>query len=209
MIWNSRFGARAVIVAAAVAFAAGAAGANTIIEEWTSVTPPPPPQLKPVKADPKSTALLLLDFGKQNCGQRPRCMATLPKVQKLADEARANKLAVAHSLFGQVTEADLLIAPSPGEPIVRSGGNKFYRTELEKLLKEKGIDTVIVTGTAAHGAVLNTAAAAAIMGFKVVVPVDGISSDPFSEMYTAWHLANGPGGVGPNTTLTRIDMITF
>jgi nicotinamidase-related amidase len=185
------------------------ASAQTIIEEWASVKAPPPPELKPVAVDVKTTALLLLDFGKQNCGQRPRCVASVPRVQKLADEARAKGLTVVHSLFGQATEADLLIAPNPGEPAVRSSVNKFYRTDLEKILKEKGIQTVIATGTAAHGAVLNTAAAAAIMGFKVLVPVDAMSSDPFSEMYTAWHLANGPGSVGPNTTLTKIDMIKF
>ncbi|MEX2127496.1 MAG: isochorismatase family protein, partial [Xanthobacteraceae bacterium] len=188
---------------------AGPAAAQTIIEEWATVTAPPAPQLKPVTADVKTTALLLLDFGKQNCGQRPRCLASIPKVQKLAADARAKKVTVAHSLFGQATEADLLIAPMAGETFVRSGANKFYRTDLEKILKDKGIQTVIVTGTAAHGAVLNTAGAAALMGFKVVLPVDGMSSDPFSEMYTAWHLANAPGGIGPNTTLTRIDMISF
>jgi hypothetical protein len=26
------------------------------------------------------TALLLLDFGEQNCGVRPRCMTSLPKL---------------------------------------------------------------------------------------------------------------------------------
>jgi nicotinamidase-related amidase len=157
----------------------------------------------------KTTALLLLDFAKQNCSQRPRCVASVPKVQKLADDARAKNYAIVHSAPGQATEADLLIAPKAGEPIMRSGANKFVRTELEKILKDKGIQTVIVTGTAAHGAVLNTASMAALLGFKVVVPVDGMSADAFAEMYTAWHLANGPGGVGPNTTLTRIDMIKF
>ena len=51
---------------------------------------------------------------------------------------------------------------------------------------------MIVTGTAAHGAVLNTAAAAALLGFKVILPVDAMSADPYAEQYTAWHLANGP-----------------
>jgi nicotinamidase-related amidase len=204
--WPAGFVAVAMM---ACAVPASPSSAQMIIEEWGSVKAPPPPELKPVSAEVKTTALLLLDFGKQNCGQRPRCVASVPRVQKFADEARAKGMAVMHSLFGQATEADLLIAPKAGESTVRSSVNKFYRTDLEKLLKDKGIQTVIVTGTAAHGAVLNTAAMAAIMGFKVVVPVDGMSSDPFSEMYTAWHLANGPGAVGPNTTLTRINMIKF
>jgi nicotinamidase-related amidase len=130
-------------------------------------------------------------------------------VQKFADAARAKGVALVHSLFGQATEADLLIAPKAGEPVVRSSVNKFHRTDLEKILRDKDIQTVIVTGTAAHGAVLNTASMAAVLGFKVVVPIDGMSSDPFPEMYTAWQLANGPGTIGPNTTVTRIDMVKF
>ena len=34
---------------------------------------------------------------------------------------------------------------------------------------------LFVTGVAAHGAVLNTAAAAALLGLKVILPVDGMS----------------------------------
>ena len=68
---------------------------------------------------------------------------------------------------------------------------------------------MIVTGTAAHGAVLNTAAAAALLNFKVIVPVDGMSADPYAEQYTAWHLANAPGGIGSNVTLRKMDMLKF
>ncbi len=204
---------RTMIAACAMVVAAGLAGAparaQTIIDEWSTVKAPPPPELKPVTIDMPTTALLLLDFGKQNCGQRPRCLASVPKVQKFTDEARAKGVPVVHSLFGQVTVADLLIAPAAGEPNVRSGADKFRDTALAKILADKGIRTVIVTGTAAHGAVLNTASAAALMGMKVILPVDGMSADAFAEMYTAWHLANGPGGVGPNVTLTRLDLIKF
>ena len=197
------------LFAAIILSAAGApAGAQSIIEEWDSVKVPPAPALKTFAADGK-TALLLLDFGRQNCGVRPRCLASVPKVQALADNARKKNIFVVHSLFGQATKTDLLIAPLDTEPFVTSGANKFLRTELEKILRDKGITTVIVTGTAAHGAVLNTAAAAALLGFKVVVPVDAISADAYAEQYTVWHLSNAPGGIGPNVTLTKIDQISF
>jgi nicotinamidase-related amidase len=188
------------------------ARAQTIIEDWSNVKAPSPPELKPVTLDPKTTALLLLDFGKQNCGARPRCVATLPQVEKLAAAARAKNALVVHSLFGQATAADLFkeVAPQGDEQLVKSGANKFLRTDLEKILKDKGITTVIVTGTAAHGAVLNTAAAAALMGLKVILPVDGVSAEnTYAEQYTAWHLANAPGGIAPQVTITKIDMIQF
>lgn len=197
-----------VLVAAMMAFTGSRVAAQTIVDEWATVKAPPAPELKVVAADSK-TALLLLDFGKQNCGQRPRCLASVPNVQKMANEARAKSIFIAHSLFGQATKADLLISPLDNEPIVTSGANKFFRTDLEKILKDKGITTVIVTGTAAHGAVLNTAAAAALLGFKVILPVDAMSAEPYAEQYTAWHLANAPGGIGPNVTLTKMEMIKF
>jgi nicotinamidase-related amidase len=186
--------------------------AQTIVDEWASVKAPPPPELKPVTLEAKTTGLLLLDFVKPICGPRPRCVASLPKVQNLASEARANGALVVHSVAGQLTKADILteVAPTENEPLVRSGANKFLGTDLEKTLKDKGIKTVVIVGTAAHGAVLNTAAAAALNGFKVIVPIDGVSSaETYSEQYTAWHLANAPGGIGPNVTLTKTEMIKF
>jgi nicotinamidase-related amidase len=198
------------IVAAAImmSIATPIAG-QTIIDEWATVKAPPPPELKTVTTNGKA-ALLLLDFLSKSCGARPRCLASVPKVQKTADEARAKGILVVHSLPMQGNEADLLIPPRDGEPIVMSGANKFHRTDLEKILKDKGITTVIVTGTAAHGAVLSTATAAALLNFKVIVPVDGMSADDlYPEQYAIWHLANAPGGIGSNVTLSKLDMIKF
>jgi len=57
--------------------------ANDVTTEWTTVKPPPVPELKPIRVDPKSTALLVLDLMKTNCGVRPRCLSTVPNVRKL------------------------------------------------------------------------------------------------------------------------------
>lgn len=76
-------------------------------------------------------------------------------------------------------------------------------------LKRVTIDpqAVIVVGTAANGAVLYTSSGAALRGLKVIVPVDGMSAgDPYVEQYTTWHLVNAPR-VGPQVTLTRMNMI--
>jgi len=184
---------------------------NDIIDEWTAVKPPPPPALKPVTVDPKTTALLVLDFVKQTCNneRRPRCVASVPKVQALLSRARSNKVSVVYSITTASTPGDILkeVAPLAGEPMVKAMADKFLGTDLEKILKDKGIKTVIVTGTAAHGAVLNTGSQAAFRGFQVIVPIDGMSSEnTYFEQYTAYHLANAPG-VGPQVTLTRIEMI--
>ena len=191
--------------------ATSASLAQNIVQEWSKVTTPPPPELKPVTVDPKTTALLMLDFMNQNCGQRPRCIASLPAVQKFLAEARSKGATVVHSIIANTTTTDIRseVAAAPNEPSVQSGPDKFLRTDLEKILKDRGIETVIVTGTAANGAVLYTASAAALRGMRVIVPVDGMSSEPaYPEQYTAWHLANAPG-VSGRTTLTRLDMIRF
>jgi nicotinamidase-related amidase len=65
----------------------------------------------------------------------------------------------------------------------------------------------VVLGTAAQGAVLNTASQAAFRGLKVIIPLDGISAEtPYYEQYTAVHLATSPG-VGQQVTLTKINLI--
>jgi nicotinamidase-related amidase len=104
------------------------------------------------------------------------------------------------------------VPPPPAakdEPVMSSGLDKFVGTELESILKQKGIKTVIIVGTAAHGAVLYTATAAATRGFQVIVPLDGISADiPYAEQYTAWHLANAPR-IDTFMTLTTLDDVKF
>jgi len=184
---------------------------QTIIDEWSAVKIPPAPQLKTVSIDAKTTALLLLDFNKQTCNpeRRPRCIASIPKVEKLLKEARLKDVFIIYSLSAGAQAGDIAreLAPQAGDPIVTSGPDKFLGTDLEKILKEKGIKTVIVTGTAAHGAVLYTASGAALRGLQVVIPVDGMSAEVlYPEQYTAWNLANAPR-ISNVTTLTRIDMI--
>src|SRR5438445_11300872 len=154
---------------------------KTIIDEWATVQAPKPPELKPVTLDPKTTALLVLDFVKQTCNseRRPRCLDSIPKVQGLLKEARAKGMLVVHSITTAATPADIAkeLTPLEGEPIVKASADKFFKTDLEKILTEKGIKTVIVVGTAAQGAVLNTASQAAFRGLQVIIPVDGMSAE--------------------------------
>jgi len=182
------------------------------VDEWATVQAPPPPELKPVTLETPTTALLVMDIQKQNCNMemRPRCVVSVPKIQRLLVKAREKGMLVVHTLARNGEVADILgeLAPLPEEPVVKSGADKFFNSDLEKILKERKITSVITVGTAAHGAVLHTATAAALRGFKVIVPVDGMSADSYAEQYTAWHLANGPGSRN-QTTLTKIRLIEF
>ena len=192
---------------------AGAEAEGTIVDEWAAVEAPPPPELEAVTVDPKTTALLILDIQNQNCDseRRPRCVASLPKLQALLAESRRREMPVIYSLTSSADRDDIRteVAPRAGEPVVKSGVDKFFGTDLEGLLRSKRVETVIIVGTSAHGAVLNTATGAALRGFGVVLPVDGMSAaEAYAEQYTAWHLANSPG-TRRRTTLTRIGLIGF
>jgi nicotinamidase-related amidase len=198
----------ALAVAAALALPAQAAD---IVDEWASMKAPPAPTLKPVTVDPKTTALLMLDFMNQNCGKRPRCVATIPAMKKLLGEARAAKATVVYSIIANSTPADVIkdVAPQADEPHVLSGPDKFLHTDLEKILKDKGIKTVIAVGTASNGAVLYTASGAAFRGMNVIIPVDGMSSiDAIAEYATVLDFQTAPQ-VSAKTTLTKSGMIKF
>lgn len=198
------------IAAAALTLFAASAAAQTIVDEWAEVKAPPPPELKPVSIDPKTTALLMLDFVTPNCTNRPRCMAQLPAVKKLLETAREKGMVVAFATGPTGKRADTRpeVYPLDSEPVVSTGVDKFFGTELEKILKDRGVQTVIAIGTAAQGAVLYTASGATMRGLKVIVPVDGMSDTPYSEQYTAWHLANAPV-VSRSVTLTKFDLLKF
>jgi nicotinamidase-related amidase len=188
--------------------------AGTIIDDWASVKAEAAPELKPVTIDPKTTALLVMDLVKGSCNneRRPRCVASIPALAKFLNDARAKDVTIINTVAGTGTVADVLpeVAPKAGEAVLTGTvADKFIRTDLEKMLKDKGITTVITVGTAAHGAVLYTSSDAAFKGFKVIVPVDGASSENlYAEQAVAWLLARAPG-VSQQTTLTKFDMIKF
>ncbi len=186
---------------------------ETIIELWDTVKAPAPVELKAVKLDPKETAFLILDIEELTCNpeRRPRCVSSVPKIKGFLDRAKSNGVFVVYSMTSKAEIETILpgVTPRGNDPVVKSSVDKFYDTDLEKILREKGIKTVIIVGTTAEGAVLHTATGASMRGFRVIVPVDGMSAaDLYAEQYTAWHLLNAPG-TRRNTTLTRFDMIGF
>jgi nicotinamidase-related amidase len=205
----------AVAVALASAFTSSVAKSQTIVDDWYQAKLPAPPQLKPVTLTPSETALLVMDFTVQTCTpeRRKRCADSVPKVKKFVEEARAKgaliiySVAVPGSVPGDVLKE---LAPASGEQVLPPlGPDKFINSDLEKTLKDKGVKTVVPMGTQAQTSVLHTGGEAALRGFKVIVPVDAMSSDElFPELYTAWHLAHA-ARISDQVTLTRLDMIGF
>ena len=199
----------------AICTATTAVQAQTLIEEWSTAKFPAAPPLKPAKLDAKETAILVMDFTKQTCTpeRRKRCADQVPNVVKFVTEARAKGALIIYSVaVPNSVPADILppLTPPTGEQVMPPlGPDKFINSDLEKTLKDKGIKTVVAMGTQAQTSVLHTSATAALKGFKVIVPVDGMSGDNvFPELYTTWHLATA-ARISANVTLTKFEMIGF
>ena len=204
----------AITVAVAL-LAINPARAQTVIDDWSQIKIPPPPALKPVTLVAKETALLVMDFTVQTCTpeRRKRCADSVPKVKKFVEAAREHGALIIYSVpVPNSVATDVLkeLTPAAGEQVLPPlGPDKFINSDLEKTLKDKGIKTVVAMGTQAQTSVLHTGGEAALRGFKVIVPVDAMSADDlFPEAYTAWHLSTA-ARISNQTTLTRLDMISF
>ncbi|OZB41339.1 MAG: hypothetical protein B7X48_01550 [Acidiphilium sp. 34-60-192] len=190
-----------------------AAQAQSVLNTWSSVKPPAAPKPVAVTLNPKTTALLLLDFVSQTCNatHRPRCLASVKPVAALLARARAAHATILYSyvLSGHPADINPALAPRPGEAMVQSGPDKFLHTNLAALLRADHIRTVIVTGTAAEGAVLATGAQAAYRGYRIILPADGLSAaHRYAEQYTIWDFLNAPF-LSNRTTLTTLGEIHF
>ena len=109
-----------------------------------------------------------------------------------------------------------LCSGSPHDFTARA--DKFFNTDLDQTLKQHGIQTLVLVGSAANGAILYTSFGANERGYTVVVATDGISSGPEFDTYLAeYQLLNEPGFANAANdplhanavTLSRGDLITF
>jgi nicotinamidase-related amidase len=206
----------AAAIALMIAFAASSSSAD-ILDDWAAVTPPSPPELKAVTLDHSTTALLILDMMKTNCGARPRCVASVPNVKRLHEAAQKAGVMMWYSLVGekdQATPANVIdpgLAPRDNEWEYQNGPDKFLGSHLEEKLKAHNIKTVVICGTSFQGVGIGTGSELAQRGYKVIVPIDCLASeDAYREQYAAWHLSKGgPAAVTSQVTLTRTTMIKF
>lgn len=168
-----------------------------ILEEWSTVQTPEKPPVQAVSVDHSTTALLILDIEELTCNEerRPRCLETVPRIEALMRKARNAGMPVIYSLTTRGTRESILppVTPRHIDPVVQSSVDKFFNTPLAAILDDMRIKAVIVTGTAAHGAVLHTATGAAQRGLQVILPVDALSaSSLYIEQAAVWLLHTGP-----------------
>jgi nicotinamidase-related amidase len=181
---------------------------------------PANPDPVPVTLSTATTALLVFDVVEDIASRQPVCRAKmLPVITALLARARKAGITVgygtrAHNRQGWLPE----VAPQLGDIQVESKAqDRFYNTELDKLLKAKGITTLILVGWKVSGSVTYTSVGATLRGYTVVVPVDASLDATDYEIaigqYQILHQnsANAENEPLKNraSTLSRTDLITF
>jgi nicotinamidase-related amidase len=179
--------------------------------------PPVLPDVSPIALDPATSAFLVLDINSAVCPSRPSCVASVPIISRMLGRARAAGMFVG---FSTTAAGDILpdVAPREGEPVVTARADKFFNTTLDQILKDHGVQTVLLVGAAANGAVLYTSFGANERGYTVAIATDGISSGTDFDTYLAqYQILNQPGFSNPTNdplhanaaTFTRSDLISF
>jgi nicotinamidase-related amidase len=78
--------------------------------------------------------------------------------------------------IGQIAD---IVEPKEGEPVItKHYPNSFVETELDALLKAKGIENLILVGFMTHMCVNSTARGAFSLGYKATVAASGTATRP-------------------------------
>jgi nicotinamidase-related amidase len=181
---------------------------------------PPPPDPVPVVLNPATTALLIFDIVDPICARQPNCTGKMvPAISSLLTRARKAGVTIAYGTRAPTMSKWLPeVLPAPGDIRIESQAqDRFYKTDLDKTLKAKGITTLILAGWKVSGSVTYTSVGATLRGYTVVVPVDASLDATDYEiaigLYQILHQHSSNAANEPlkkeATTLSRTDLITF
>jgi nicotinamidase-related amidase len=95
--------------------------------------------------------------------------------------------------------------------------DRFYNTDLDKRLKDRGIKTLVITGWKISGSVLYTSIGATLRDYTVVIPVDASTAAVDHEILIGqYQILNQNSANSTNeplkakaSTLTRTDLLTL
>ncbi len=185
-----------------------------------TVQMPATPDPARVTLDPKTTALVVLDYVEDICNTQESCKTKmLPAVTPFMAQVRKAGLTVAYGTRAQNQTMWLKeVAPMQGDiRITNTAQDRFYGTDLDKELKAKGIKTLIMVGWKISGSIQYTSVGAMAHGYTVVIPMDTTSAGSDYETTIGFYnvlnsgtanLANAPLKAN-SVTLTRTDMVNF
>ena len=216
---------RTVLVSSSLvlAFFSGAAQAQQnarVAGKMVTLQMPAIPDPARVTLDPKTTALMVLDYVEPICNAQPSCTdKMLPAMTPFMERVRKAGLTVAYGTRDQNMSKWLTdVAPGPGDiKVINTAQDRFYNTDLDKALKAKGIKTLIMVGWKISGSVTFTSVGAMVHDYTVVIPVDTTSAGSDYETTIGFYNVLNSGNANlvneplkPRAaTLSRTDMITF
>jgi len=175
------------------------------------------PEPKPVTLDSKSTAVLVLDLNAPCDDPKQVCSKITAPLGDFLDKARAASVPIIYTVstaakgkpIGELSaplrrkETEVIIYPD--------GFDKFYSGELQPLLKDRGVKTLIITGSSTNSAVLYTATTAARMHrYTVVIPMDGVNAATrYEHEYAIHQFTVLPSEANKLFQFTKLSMISF
>lgn len=154
-----------------------------------------------MKINPKKTALIIVDMQDCFCKPggslyNPRCKRIINKLEKFRGKMKDRGVKIiytqdwhskkqgkhyrqsqrwGHHCLAGTEEAKIIeeLKPEKDDYVVKKKTySGFYDTNLEKCLKRKNIDTVLITGALTNVCVLHTASEAALRDLNVIVLED-------------------------------------
>jgi nicotinamidase-related amidase len=181
---------------------------------------PLPPEPVPVVLNPATTALLVFDIVDPICTRQPNCTGKMvPAISALLAKARQAGVTIAFGTRAPTMSKWLPdVAPGLGDIKIESQAqDRFYKTDLDKTLKAKGITTLILTGWKVSGSVTYTSVGATLRGYTVVVPVDAsLDATDYEVAIGLFQILHQHSSNASNeplkkeaSTLSRTDLITF
>ena len=213
---------RTVILLSSLALAlfCGATQAQPAAKPMITLQMPATPEPARVTLDPKTTALIMLDYVEDICAIQPSCKnQMLPAMVPFLERVRKAGLVIAYG----TRERNMAhwikdVAPQPGDfKVLNTAQDRFFRTDLDKILKEKGIRTLIMVGWKISGSVTYTSVAAMAHDYTVVIPMDTTSAgSPYETTIGFYNVLNSGNANLANdplkaksVTLTRTNLVTF
>jgi nicotinamidase-related amidase len=160
--------------------------------------------------DPKRTALLVMDFQQGIVQRMPDVEPLLARVRQAIADVREHGGTIGYvrvafteedwaavpdsAMFAQVAQNRLMhhedastaihdaLAPQPGDIVVRKTRvGAMFTTDLDRQLRDRGVDTLVLAGLSTSGVVLSTVIEATDRDYQLYVLSDG-TDDPDTEV---------------------------
>jgi nicotinamidase-related amidase len=121
-------------------------------------------------------------------------LADLPEGRRIGDQGPMGRILVrgeeGHAIIDEV-------APLPGEIVIdKPGKNAFYNTDLETVLRERGIRNLLITGVTTDVCCSTTVSGAKDRGFRPIVLADCMAAYDESLHQATLRIIKNQGTVG-------------